>query len=138
MEARTYHMQFMVRSSEQYLLRTSRHNNMGMGSRPRLDPLIIQEQQMNKPNKPEPGKEPKGPLFSDVKRIISEGSHEGWCTYCEDWTHDCCEPDARRYTCPVCDQPTCFGAEETLIMGIVDVESDEDDDEMRDMFEELF
>ena len=54
-------------------------------------------------------------------------SHQGWCTNCEEWTHDCCEPDARKYTCPECKCNSCYGAEELVIMGLVD-ESDDDDD----------
>ena len=52
-------------------------------------------------------------------------SHGGYCLHCQDWTHDCCEPDARKYTCPECDLPQVYGAEELVIMGLV---SDEDDD----------
>jgi Zn finger protein HypA/HybF involved in hydrogenase expression len=55
-----------------------------------------------------------------LKEIIEEQeNYGGWCTYCEAWTHDCCEPDARKYECPKCGNNTVFGAEELLIMGLV-------------------
>lgn len=60
------------------------------------------------------------PTIEQVEEIMLSGSYEGWCTNCEDWTHDCCEPDARKYECPVCEQHTCYGAEELLIMGLVE------------------
>lgn len=43
----------------------------------------------------------------------------GYCTECEDWTRDCCEPDAREYDCPDCEENTVYGAQELLIMGLV-------------------
>ena len=68
-------------------------------------------------------------------RAIEEASesYAGWCTNCEEWTHDSCEPDARKYTCPECDQPTCYGAEEMAIMGWV---SDDDDEEFDSCIDE--
>lgn len=58
------------------------------------------------------------PTIEQIEEVITSDSHEGWCTNCEDWTHDSCEPDAHNYECPVCEQNTCFGAEECLIMGM--------------------
>ena len=60
------------------------------------------------------------PTLKEVEEVIMSGSYEGWCTYCEDWTHDSCEPDARRYECPQCGNRTCYGAEELVIMGLVE------------------
>ena len=58
----------------------------------------------------------KFPDIEELEQIIAEDNYQGWCTYCEDWTHDSCEPDARNYECPVCQNRTCFGAEEILFM----------------------
>lgn len=65
------------------------------------------------------------PTLREV-REASE-SYQGWCTNCEEWTHDSCEPDARKYTCPECDQPTCYGAEELAFMDLIDCSEDDDD-----------
>ena len=54
-------------------------------------------------------------------------SHGGYCLHCQDWTHDCCEPDARKYTCPECELPQVYGAEELVVMGLVSIEDSEDD-----------
>jgi Zn finger protein HypA/HybF involved in hydrogenase expression len=61
------------------------------------------------------------PSFEEVEQVISSGSYEGWCINCGDWTHDSCEPDARKYECPVCEKHTCYGAEELLIMNYVNL-----------------
>jgi Zn finger protein HypA/HybF involved in hydrogenase expression len=55
--------------------------------------------------------------------------HAGYCTKCEDITHDCCEPDARRYECPECGNKTVYGLEELLIMGLVEFEDEDDEDD---------
>ena len=47
-------------------------------------------------------------------------SYSGWCTTCERWTGDCCEPDARQYPCPECGERTVYGAEEILLMGLIE------------------
>jgi hypothetical protein len=46
-------------------------------------------------------------------------SNQGYCLNCKEWTHDCCEPDARGYECPECGKHQVFGAEELLMMGLV-------------------
>ena len=51
---------------------------------------------------------------------------QGFCTTCQDFTRDMCEPDAENYLCESCDQETVFGAEQALIMGLVTVEESED------------
>jgi len=43
---------------------------------------------------------------------------EGYCTACEAFTREMCEPDAREYDCPDCGENTVYGAEEALIMGL--------------------
>ena len=46
-------------------------------------------------------------------------SYTGFCTLCGA-EKDTCEPDARRYTCDDCGQPSVYGAEELLLMGLVE------------------
>lgn len=55
------------------------------------------------------------PDLDELMEMIASDTTEGWCTTCEEWTHDYCEPDAHHYECPVCGNKTCFGAEELLI-----------------------
>lgn len=58
----------------------------------------------------------KYPTLEAIQEVIEEDSHLGWCINCGDWTHDTCEPDAHKYTCPVCECQSCYGAEELIIM----------------------
>ncbi len=44
----------------------------------------------------------------------------GWCTNCKEFCGECCEPDAENYECPVCGENTCYGAEQALILGLID------------------
>jgi len=60
------------------------------------------------------------PTLEEVQEIMFGPAMDGWCTTCEEWTHDYCEPDAREYKCPACRNKTCYGAEELLIMGLVE------------------
>jgi len=47
--------------------------------------------------------------------------YEGYCAACKKWSAECCEPDARGYECPRCEQPKVYGAEEAMMMGLVEV-----------------
>lgn len=58
------------------------------------------------------------PTIEEINSEILSVSYMGWCTNCGDWTHDSCEPDAHNCECPVCEQPTCFGAEELIMQGL--------------------
>jgi hypothetical protein len=53
---------------------------------------------------------------------------DGYCTKCKAWTNfGSCEPDARQYECEECGHSTVYGAEEALLMGLVDGSEEEDD-----------
>lgn len=69
------------------------------------------------------------PTLREIKEASEE--NQGWCTNCEEWTHDSCEPDAHKYTCPECDCNSVYGAEELVLLGLVDLSDDDelDDDE---------
>ena len=58
------------------------------------------------------------PTIEEIEQKIREDNYEGFCTNCGDWTHDCCEPDACNYTCPECENDTCYGAEELIVQGM--------------------
>jgi len=45
--------------------------------------------------------------------------NSGFCTECGA-ERDGCEPDARNYECPECGKRKVFGAEELLLMGMVE------------------
>lgn len=47
-------------------------------------------------------------------------SNMGYCKNCKDFTTDSCEPDAHHYKCDICDLKTVFGAEEALLMGLIE------------------
>jgi hypothetical protein len=47
-------------------------------------------------------------------------SYDGICSDCGSWSCGGVEPDAENYKCEVCDKTCVFGAEQALIMGIVD------------------
>jgi len=46
----------------------------------------------------------------------------GWCPECGDFTRDSTEPDAENYDCPECEQDIVVGAENAMIMGLIDIE----------------
>ena len=53
---------------------------------------------------------------------IQEASHEGmgFCISCGCESAEMVEPDARKYHCEECDTKTVYGADEILIMGLVE------------------
>lgn len=58
--------------------------------------------------------------YSQIEENMN--SYAGWCTDCGDWTHESCEPDARKYECPECGQKTCYGAEELLMQDMYEID----------------
>jgi len=46
-------------------------------------------------------------------------SMAGFCVECGAW-RDCCEPDAREYDCEECGSMAVYGAEELIVMGLVE------------------
>jgi len=67
------------------------------------------------------------PSFAAVQSVIEGDGMQGFCLACG-VQNGPVEPDARRYTCESCDAPKVYGAEELLLMGLVDT-SDDDEDE---------
>lgn len=55
--------------------------------------------------------------ISEDRFVQANSDHEGWCTNCQDFTHECAEPDAQNYRCPVCRDMTVMGAENALLQG---------------------
>jgi hypothetical protein len=57
--------------------------------------------------------------LEDIKDAMAD--NVGFCINCGD-PRDCCEPDARKYLCDNCGCLTVYGAEELVMMGLVEVE----------------
>ena len=47
--------------------------------------------------------------------------NDGVCSHCGEWSFGGCEPDARNYLCESCGKQKVFGAEEALMIGVVDI-----------------
>ena len=59
-------------------------------------------------------------LLSDL--MFSGYGHPGYCETCDEIDeHAGCEPDARGYTCPCCEEPTLHGLEWAFMAGMVEV-----------------
>lgn len=49
-------------------------------------------------------------------------SDDGYCTTCKEVTRfGSTEPDARRYPCDKCGKNTCYGIEEALMSGYIEI-----------------
>ena len=55
--------------------------------------------------------------LEDIQEAIEDNT--GFCISCGA-SRDCCEPDARNYPCEECGENQVFGAEELLLMGLVE------------------
>ncbi|MGH9423999.1 MAG: hypothetical protein ACRD3J_28750 [Thermoanaerobaculia bacterium] len=47
--------------------------------------------------------------------------YQGFCTSCQSMTSDGVEPDARQCECEDCGERTVYGAEEALLMGLIEI-----------------
>lgn len=56
-------------------------------------------------------------VFELVKAEMIGTDNPGICLACGE-DADGCEPDARGYTCEVCDRPYVYGAEEIMMQGL--------------------
>jgi hypothetical protein len=57
--------------------------------------------------------------FSQVEEAINSGDSVGFCVACGEEAYGV-EPDARGYECESCGKHKVFGAEELVLMGLVD------------------
>lgn len=67
------------------------------------------------------------PSFIDVQSVIEGDEMQGFCLACGAQNGPV-EPDARKYTCESCGAPKVYGAEELVLMGLVDTSDDDGDD----------
>ena len=58
--------------------------------------------------------------------VIEEGmeNYLGFCIECGA-EKESCEPDARNYSCDECGKYSVYGAEEIIMMGLINLEDDE-------------
>lgn len=49
----------------------------------------------------------------------ADRTHQGFCENCGEFTNVATEPSARNNVCKNCGQPSVFGAEEALLMGLI-------------------
>jgi len=57
--------------------------------------------------------------ITEDEYVEAQDSSQGWCTHCRHFTNDFAEPDASGYTCDECEQPTVYGAEQALLLGLI-------------------
>jgi ferredoxin len=57
--------------------------------------------------------------LEEIEEAILSESYYGFCIACGA-CRDGCEPDAREYECEECGEHKVYGAEELLLMGLVD------------------
>ena len=58
-------------------------------------------------------------VVSEEDFVEAQENYLGWCSICKDFSREECEPDAREYDCPTCDNNTVYGADEALLMGLI-------------------
>lgn len=51
----------------------------------------------------------------------------GWCPVCQEFTTSECEPDAHDRECEQCNEHRVVGAEDALMMGLFDVDEENED-----------
>lgn len=67
--------------------------------------------------------------MTEERFIEAQEGNEGYCTQCREFTTDSCEPDARGYVCDECGEKSVFGAEEALMMGLIEFTEEEDSED---------
>ena len=60
-------------------------------------------------------------LFNLQTIVEAVEQQVGFCIACGE-PHECCEPDAKNYHCAACGQYKVYGAEEIIVMGLIDEE----------------
>jgi len=61
--------------------------------------------------------------MSEEEYRENSDDYNGYCTNCKDiGRYGSTEPDARNYECEDCGKKTCFGIEEALVMGLIEIE----------------
>jgi len=59
--------------------------------------------------------------ISEVDYVDATENYMGFCTECCEFTMSGVEPDAEEYHCEECEGDTVVGAENALIMGLIDL-----------------
>lgn len=61
----------------------------------------------------------KATVVSKADFIDAQEDNMGFCLVCKEFTRDCTEPDACYYDCPECENDSVFGAEQSLLEGLI-------------------
>lgn len=64
----------------------------------------------------------RGVQCSDLEYKAHVRDYDGLCLACWQWTSGGVEPDACGYECPECGEHTVIGAEDAMLMGLVDIQ----------------
>ena len=60
-------------------------------------------------------------IISVAQYRQANSASEGFCTACQDFTTGCVEPDAEDYECEACGECAVVGADQALLLGLIDV-----------------
>ena len=60
-------------------------------------------------------------VMSSEEYLDHDDNMDGLCLNCLEWTDGGCEPDARYYECESCGQPKVHGAQEAMMMGMIEI-----------------
>ena len=56
--------------------------------------------------------------MTEAEFVGCDNDNAGFCVFCGEQA-DSVEPDARKYSCEVCDKPGVYGSQELLMMGMI-------------------
>lgn len=61
------------------------------------------------------------PTLTMEELDYARSNDEGFCRSCGKFTATGVEPDAEHYECPVCGEREVFGAEQAVLLGLIEV-----------------
>lgn len=61
---------------------------------------------------------------SEADYLDAVDAYIGWCPVCQEFCRECTEPDAESYLCEGCGEEEVVGAENALIMGLIEIEDE--------------
>lgn len=60
-------------------------------------------------------------VVSEAELLEHADAYDGVCKACGEWTCGGVEPDAERYECDACGESAVYGAEQAMLLGIVEI-----------------
>ena len=61
-------------------------------------------------------------MITEEEYFNATESYIGYCPGCDEFTRECTEPDAEDYDCPECGNDSVVGAEQALLLGLIELE----------------